>query len=365
MKLGIGDINFVNELAKSYGISPHAAFAVIDVEAGSTPYAIVNGKNEPLIRWEGHYFDRLVPAHLRAKARSLNLASPRAGAIKNSLSQSRRWTILERARELDNDAALSSISIGVGQVMIANWKSLGYASPQAMFDEIRTGGLRAQIEAMFRFIRANNLVDELERGDWAAFARVYNGPAYRKNRYDEKLKAAFERRAGRPSPVPKTANMLRLGSKGALVREAQTLLMRAGFALKVDGDYGPSTRDAVRAFQGMEGLKVDGVIGPDTQAALAEFRTTPSEQPGKLTAIKTTEVRKGGGAAVAGVTTTVVASELENVATKLTGTGIEWVDHVVTGIYAISGMIVIGGLIYGAWGYLKRNQTYEGVEAAA
>ena len=31
----------------------------------------------------------------------------------------------------------------------------------------------------------------LQKKDWKAFARLYNGPAYAQNRYDEKLSKAF------------------------------------------------------------------------------------------------------------------------------------------------------------------------------
>ncbi|MCR5643911.1 MAG: N-acetylmuramidase family protein, partial [Prevotella sp.] len=31
----------------------------------------------------------------------------------------------------------------------------------------------------------------LQKKDWKAFARLYNGPAYAQNRYDEKLSTAY------------------------------------------------------------------------------------------------------------------------------------------------------------------------------
>jgi hypothetical protein len=44
-----------------------------------------------------------------------------------------------------------------------------------------------QALAMFGFIKSNGLVDELQRLDWAGFAKGYNGEGYRANRYDTKL----------------------------------------------------------------------------------------------------------------------------------------------------------------------------------
>ena len=49
------------------------------------------------------------------------------------------------------------------------------------------------IELVFlRFIRENrSMLAALQKKDWKAFARLYNGPAYAQNRYDEKLSTAY------------------------------------------------------------------------------------------------------------------------------------------------------------------------------
>ena len=44
-----------------------------------------------------------------------------------------------------------------------------------------------------RYIKVNNLVDELQRKDWAVFAKGYNGVAYKRNNYDEKLRQAYNK----------------------------------------------------------------------------------------------------------------------------------------------------------------------------
>jgi hypothetical protein len=63
---------------------------------------------------------------------------------------------------------------------------------------------------------------------------------------------------------PKLVGMLRRGSTGANVRYLQTALG----GLKVDGQFGPITDKAVRAFQAAQGLKVDGIVGPITWSRL-------------------------------------------------------------------------------------------------
>ncbi len=61
---------------------------------------------------------------------------------------------------------------------------------------------------------------------------------------------------------------LRQGSRGAAVKTMQQRLVDLGYALAVDGNYGPGTRAAVIAFQSKNGLSSDGSCGPATWAAL-------------------------------------------------------------------------------------------------
>nr|WP_285556323.1 peptidoglycan-binding protein [Streptomyces hygroscopicus] len=58
------------------------------------------------------------------------------------------------------------------------------------------------------------------------------------------------------------------GASGERVKTVQYLLDAHGFALTVDGSFGPATDSAVRSFQSAHGLSVDGVVGPATWQAL-------------------------------------------------------------------------------------------------
>lgn len=81
--------------------------------------------------------------------------------------------------------------------------------------------------------------------------------------------------------------VLRLKSKGAAVRQLQTDLNTAGASpkLAVDGDFGPATDRAVRAFQTKVGLVVDGIVGTQTRTALARtisgIATSAKKEPDK------------------------------------------------------------------------------------
>jgi N-acetyl-anhydromuramyl-L-alanine amidase AmpD len=54
---------------------------------------------------------------------------------------------------------------------------------------------------------------------------------------------------------------------GYSVNAIQTFLTAAGFATKVDGDYGPDTRAKVLAYQTAKGLAKDGLVGQQTWAS--------------------------------------------------------------------------------------------------
>ena len=66
------------------------------------------------------------------------------------------------------------------------------------------------------------------------------------------------------------------GASGTAVSQLQQLLSNKGFPVSVDGDFGPKTQAAVKAFQTSKGLSADGVVGPKTWAALkASAPATP------------------------------------------------------------------------------------------
>jgi Domain of unknown function (DUF4157)/Putative peptidoglycan binding domain len=62
---------------------------------------------------------------------------------------------------------------------------------------------------------------------------------------------------------------LQLFSQGEPVRRLQALLNQiSGAGLSLDGDFGPLTQSAVRAFQAGAGLTPDGIVGPKTWSQL-------------------------------------------------------------------------------------------------
>ena len=262
-------------VAAERGLEPALLLAVAELETNLRPFALVDGRNEPLIRFEGHYFDRRLSPADRDRARQAGLSSPKAGAIANPAGQPARWALLGRAAAIDRKAAYESTSWGMGQVMGAHWDWLGYKSVDALVTEARSG-IAGQVRLMAAFIDRSGLTRALRNHDWQAFARGYNGPAFHRNAYDSRLKAAYLRHAS--TLGENEARLLRTGAKGEDVRQLQTALGRHGLPLAADGLFGPATERSVRIFQQRSGLPETGIACAATLAAIDQ---SPAPQPGR------------------------------------------------------------------------------------
>jgi peptidoglycan hydrolase-like protein with peptidoglycan-binding domain len=138
-----------------------------------------------------------------------------------------------------------------------NWKPLGYPSLQSFINAM----FRSEadhLDAFVRYVEANGLAGYLRKRQWAEFAKRYNGPAYKKNKYDLNLAAAYKKFAGNSKLT------LRLGDKGDAVKEVQRKL-----GLTADGIFGSKTLSRIRSFQREKGLVVNGIWGPKCWEALA------------------------------------------------------------------------------------------------
>ena len=288
----------ISRVAHDIGVEPAALLAIADVESAGKPFAMVNGRPMPLIRWEGHYFYRLLPPELKSAGMTAGLAHPAAGHVPNPVSQTARYAMLERGKAIDEVAALSSCSWGLGQVMGAHWRTLGYPSVQ-QFVAVACSGIEGQTQIMARFIAKNGLTQYLRSKDWVSFARAYNGPAYKMNRYDTSMGSAYIRYLnGVPPPetnapvlvdyapsmteyTPATDGQfsLQIGSSGPAVRELQQALQRAGIFVYADGNFGATTQTAVMEFQRRYGMAPDALVGADTRAQVSSVQSNDASAP--------------------------------------------------------------------------------------
>ncbi|MHB2263902.1 N-acetylmuramidase domain-containing protein [Aliihoeflea sp. PC F10.4] len=263
--------NAIAHIAKAFDLDPAALAAVAHIESNLVTHADIDGRREPLIRFEGHYFDRRLSGLKLERARQQGLASPRAGAVKNPASQTARWKLLAAARAIDRKAADESTSWGIGQVMGAHWAWLGYATVDALVTEARDG-VDGQLRLMARYIVRAGLRNKLASRDWAAFARAYNGPGFSANAYDTKLARAFA--IYEKLDWQLHAASLRRGDRGEAVADLQRRLVERGAAIAIDGMFGPATEGALRAFQTANRLAATGVADVSTLKIL-ESRPNP------------------------------------------------------------------------------------------
>lgn len=158
--------------------------AVVEVEASGSGF---DAQGRPKMLFEPHVFWRELGEQKRAVAFNQGLAYPKWGT--NAYPKD-SYPRLALAVKIDRPAALRSASWGLGQIMGFNHKACGYHNVEAMVDAMLDDEEK-HLEAMIKFISSEGLDDELRRGEWAAFARVYNGPKYAAHGYHTKLAAAF------------------------------------------------------------------------------------------------------------------------------------------------------------------------------
>jgi len=177
--------------------------AVNEVESRGKGF-FLDGK--PAILFEGHVFWReLEKRGIEPKT----LVSEQSEDVlyekwtrKHYLGGSREYSRLEKAAKLSDaqavkEAAYCSASWGAFQIMGYHYKSLGYASIDNFVDKMYAHE-REHLDAFGKFISVNfykgkNLIHWLRQKNWANFARAYNGPGYKQNKYDEKLAAAYHK----------------------------------------------------------------------------------------------------------------------------------------------------------------------------
>ena len=255
---------------------PEAALrSVIEVETSGKGF---DSSGHPIFLFEPHKFYQNVSKQLLAEAIKQGLAYPRwKGPGSYPKTPALRWQQFQKAVALDETAAISSASWGLGQIMGSEYNEAGYTSPQELLVAFCESELN-QVQGMANLIQARGLDADL-RGfpdmvHCRHFALRYNGKAYEKNNYHNKLHDAYNRwaaRLGMPSQAHGKGDVtdgLRIGDRGDEVKSAQQTLKDKGYSLKVDGVFGGGTRTAVLAWQANNNRATTGYLSPDDLAVL-------------------------------------------------------------------------------------------------
>lgn len=258
--------------AKRLGCEPAALQAVHEVETGGRG-RLLDGR--PAILFEAHIFDRLTNGDFTGAVdrNGVVLSTPNWDSSLYGRSGAHQYERLEDAMKLDERAAVMACSWGPFQIMGFNFASLGFPSVDTFREFIAaTDTDEENLDLFVRYILVNQLDDELRALDWKGFARGYNGPGYRQNKYDDKMAAAYAKFRGRPAASTPGQGLKRNDTRKRAVRALQEAL-----GLPADGSFGPNTEDAVRYFQRDNGLAVDGIAGRATHEALGLRWPPPQE----------------------------------------------------------------------------------------
>ena len=183
--LGDGDYT---EIAQQLGCPVAAVKAVVAVESSGHGF-LPDGR--PKILFEAHIFGRLT-GH-RYDLSHPEISSP-VWDRKLYKGGAAEYDRLFAAMSLDEPSALESASYGLFQILGSNYQTCGYPDVESFVRDCIQSE-RGQMRGFVGFIRGRKLDDELRTQRWADFARVYNGPSYAENHYDEKLAQAYARYA--------------------------------------------------------------------------------------------------------------------------------------------------------------------------
>ena len=232
------------------GIPAAAMWAVIHVESSGAGYL---DDRRPKILFERHLFHRATGG--RFDATHPDISNHSAGGF--GLGGAHQYSRLAEAVALDRQAALSSASWGLGQVLGLNFEVAGFNSVEVMVAKM-VHSERDQLLGMFHFIDGNDLGIHLQNRNWLRFALGYNGSNAEADDYPGKLRGAFEQfNNGSPPDIH--------------VRIAQLALTFLGHNPgAVDGLFGNNTRRALQAFQSAEGLQESTKLTPAAFDALVE-----------------------------------------------------------------------------------------------
>ena len=174
------------DCAKDLDCNEAAIRAVVDVESAGGGF-LSDGR--PKILFEAKYFHKLTGG--KYDKSHPNISSP-VWDKKLYKGGAKEWDRLNEAAGLDRQAALRSASWGLFQIMGDNYKACGFTSVEDFVAAMeRSEG--EQLKAFAKFVRSSKLDDDLRSRNWATFAKGYNGPGYAKNKYDQKLAAAYSK----------------------------------------------------------------------------------------------------------------------------------------------------------------------------
>jgi hypothetical protein len=242
-------------LSNVLNIDPGVAAAVLAIESGGQAFDL---NNRMIIRFEVQVFYQQWGKDNREKFNKhfmydeaqrwtghkyrLNGKSP---WIDVHSDQSTEWAAFDFARNLNEIAALMSISMGAPQIMGFNYSLIGYRGVGYMYKAFSTD-IRNQIFGFFDFIQGvvadDAAIKALQTGDFESFAIYYNGTGQTET-YTGLIKNAldiFDNLRTRqislpPQPIPPEPTSPPAGENHPLIVLVSSLVGSSGLRLRRAG----------------------------------------------------------------------------------------------------------------------------------
>ena len=193
-----------------------------------------------------------------------------------------RYALLEKWIAYDEKAAYMAISSGSFQIMGFNYETCGFSDAKAMFQAF-CDSEASHLKAFVAFITAQNGgLGALRKKDYDTIEKLYNGGgqngAYAKLMRENVAKAQKGRWANyHPSDAvmvtPSKSEPIKEVKLGEISQEAEAIQARLivwGYSIQADGNFGPKSVEALKAFQTDKGLTASGKVDQKTRLALFE-----------------------------------------------------------------------------------------------
>lgn len=329
MSLNKTQLGWVRSAAAAAGYEWPVIAALVDKESSGRFGWRVGDHNVPALNIEGHYFYRwlnlLAPDKLK-QAVADGLAAKKRGIVKVPGSYAGRYAMFDRMKALHREAAYRSVSVGAGQIMGENYDEMGFGSAEELFEHAAASG-ENQVVQIVKFIGTKSpLAAAVHEEDVKGIAFYYNGPAYRSNQYDTKLRELIDFYEGRdpiPSETPADEYAERIKALGY---------------------------ESVEQFQRENSLKPDGIVGRITIDKLDEVETVRKKKQAKPAVVTATVA---AGTVTVGGTTAVAVDGAQSI-----GDVIEKVRPVITTVQQAATVspklivVVVAALIVGVVAYV-------------
>lgn len=181
-------------IADELGVEAAAIRAVVEIETGKTRRGF-HDTGLPIINFDLPVFRRT------AARRGIDLSKYQAShPVVFAAPNIRKYGSQQKAQQARFDAAMSIDSIttidstfwGMFQIGGFNYKLCGTESREE-FVELMKRSEYDQLRLFANYIRNTGLLKYLKAKNWAAFAKIYNGPSYASRGYHTRMAAAYRR----------------------------------------------------------------------------------------------------------------------------------------------------------------------------